>query len=75
MEYMLLSDGSVKTFERLDTHSDVIDALHDYGGSAYYWWDETFQWSCITSDTPKISNAQVKADAVPDIIKLALMLQ
>lgn len=75
MEYMLLSDGSVKTFECLDTHLDVIDALHDYGGVAYYWWSENFRWSCIKPDSSAVGSKQVNESDVPDIVKLAAMLQ
>jgi hypothetical protein len=75
MEYMLLSDGSVKTFECLPTHSEVVDALHDYGGVAYYWWNIQFKWSSITPITPKISDTQISVDLVPDVVKLAAMLE
>jgi hypothetical protein len=74
MEYMLLSDGSVKAFECLAMHEDVVDALHDYGGVAYYWWNDNFRWSCIKPDTPKVCPKQISDDALPDVIKLAAML-
>jgi len=59
MEYMLLSDGSVKAFECLSLHEDVIDALHDFGGAAHYWHNDSLGWSCITLETNYMANAQV----------------
>lgn len=75
MEYMLLSDGSVKVFESLPLHSDVVDALHDYGGVAYYWHNDSFGWSCITPTSPVVGSKQIGIDQMPEVILLAVMLE
>lgn len=75
MEYMLMSDGTVKAFNQLALHSDVLDALADYCGVAYYWYHESFGWSCLTSTSPQVGNAVIAEDAVPDVVKLAAMLE
>jgi hypothetical protein len=74
MEYMLMRDGSIKVFECLETHEDVVDALYDYDGVAYYWWNANFMWSCITRTSPEVSSKQITEDTLPDVIKLAAML-
>jgi hypothetical protein len=75
MEYMLLRDGSVKPFDNLAMHEDVMGAMADYDGIAYYWHNHTFNWNCITNTSPKVSNKQITYDELPVVIKLAAMLE
>lgn len=75
MEYMLLRDGSIKLFECLSEVEDVVDALHDYDGIAYYWCNTAFQWSCVKPDHTKYSPTQMNKSDVPEVIRLAAMLE
>lgn len=72
MEYMLLADGSVRVCEPMLTVDIVRVAMLKHGGVAYYWHD-TAGWLHITIDSPWGSGTTTKD--VPDVIKLAVMLE
>lgn len=75
MEYMLLLDGTVKVFNRIATSTEVLTALYENDGAAYYWRDSSAIWYMLTPISVPGSIAQTTADAVPDIIKLAAMME
>jgi hypothetical protein len=72
MEFMLMPDGSVKTFGKLLNSSVVLDALNDYMGVAYYW-QHASGWSVMHAGAAINSGAMT--NDVPDVIKLAAMLE
>lgn len=75
MEYMLLKDGSIKMFKCLPTADNVIDALHDFDGKAYYWFTTAFNWCCILRICRQYAPTKIDESEVPEIIKLAAMLE
>lgn len=74
MEYLLLRDGSVRSFNEENAHHEVIAILREPDAFAYYWHTSDYGWSCFTliKDEPAISH---NIKDVPDIIKLADMLE
>lgn len=75
MEYMLLRDGSVKAFDSLFGQDDVVDALGDYDGVAYYWHSARNRWACINLEIAEGNSQLIDLKDVPDVIKLAAMLE
>jgi len=75
MECMLLSDGTVKAFSSLPLYEDVLEALADYDGIAHYWYSTAYGWGCIKPEHREWSDTKISASDVPDVIKLALMME
>lgn len=75
MEYMLLRDGTLKAFDTLPMLEDVLDALADVDGVAYYWQVSDGGWCRITEDTKPNSDAHINISEVPEIVLLARMLE
>ena len=74
MEYLLLRDGSVRSYSQINAHDEVLSILREPDAVAYYWSNSDFDWSCFTlvKDEPAIEH---RIRDVPDIIKLAAMLE
>ena len=74
MEYLLLRDGSVRSYSQNNSHDEVLSILREPDAFAYYWSTSEFDWSCFTllKDEPAIEH---RIPDVPDIIKLASMLE
>ena len=75
MEYMLLKDGTVKVFEEIDAWVDVMTALERYKGVAYYWQTSLRGWRKIDPSSIKSDSLDITIDDLPDVIKLAHMLE
>lgn len=75
MEYMLLRDGSVKVFEHLPIYEDVMRAMALYDGIEHYWYTTDFGWCRICFDSNKSGDCRILPTTVPEIIKLAAMLE
>jgi len=75
MEYMLLHDGTVKVFSPLLTLEEVLDALVNYGGTAYYWEITDSGWRCATKETRLVTDSRISISEVPEIVLLAQMLE
>lgn len=78
MEYMLLLDGSVLPHDTLLDVVQIGEALALHGGAAYYWHNHQFGWSCVKAAESYVFDPiehNIGDDAVPDVIKLAVMLQ
>lgn len=75
MEYMILADGSLRLSPVINRVDDVLDALADYNGVAYYWYNLAFGWSRITNATDKTHNLQIDESEVPEVVLLAHMLE
>jgi hypothetical protein len=75
MEFMLLPDNGVKAFETLPLQEDVVQAMRLHEGLAYYWYNPINGWYCIKLDHLTGSAQRLNADDVPDVIKLAAMLE
>ena len=75
MEYMILRDGSLKLFNPLHMMDEVLDALAIHDGVAYYWYTETFKWSCIKEASDIHRNVQISEDDVPEIVRMAHMMR
>jgi hypothetical protein len=75
MEYMLMPDGTVQVFPVQLNADDVRDLLSLHMGVAFYWNHTTkgefIGWSVMHADCL----CGTVADSVPDVIKLAAMLQ
>lgn len=79
MEYILMADDTVIPCETLNDRVDVWKALQDTGGIAYYWNGDDVGW-CMISATCGLESLNsfdpaIDADMVPNVIKLALMLE
>lgn len=75
MEYLLLLDDSVKPINDNLGHGEVVSLLNQNPSAvAYYWWSKEFGWSCfkIVGYEPNITH---QLDDVPNVIKLAAMLE
>lgn len=75
MEYMLLRDGSVKAFEYLHLYEGVMRAMALYDGIEHYWYNTAFGWRRICFDSKKSEDSCILPTTVPEIIKLAAMLE
>lgn len=75
MEFMLLPDNNIQTFPKIATEREVKELLQLHGGIAYYWCTTEFGWRIITSDSHEYSTNRVSEEDVPEIIKLAQMLE
>lgn len=75
MEYMLLRDGTLKAFDTFPLLEDVLDALADVDGVAYYWQLSDGVWCRITEDTEPNTDAGISISEVPEIVLLARMLE
>lgn len=75
MEYMLMRDGSIKMFKCLPTADGVLEALASHDGVAYYWYTTAFGWSCILPEYTQHAPTGIHESEVPEIIKLATMLE
>lgn len=73
MEYMLLKDGSFKTFDPIEQTERIRSLLKFHDGIAYYWQMSDGGWYCVERD--EVSKRSQIVKEVPDIIKLAAMLQ
>lgn len=75
MEYMLLKDGSFKTFEPIEQTERVRELLKFHDGIAYYW-NYRGVWKAMAITTPMTEfSSNEYAQNVPDVIKLAAMLE
>lgn len=70
-----MRDGSIKLFKRLPMADDVLEALVSHDGAAYYWYTTAFEWSCILPEYTQHAPTRINASEVPEIIKLATMLE
>ncbi|AXC36471.1 hypothetical protein HOT57_gp27 [Pseudomonas phage phCDa] len=79
MEYMLLVDGSVNVTLELPNRAAVMSALISEGGDAHYWREPGGRWCCIknTGVFKGLDDVDVaiKYVDVPDVVKLAVMLE
>lgn len=74
MEYLLQRDGSVQPIKDFLSHDCVLELLLLEGSVCYYWHTPEFLWSSfrlIDGDPDIAHNTAV----VPDVIKLAVMLE
>lgn len=72
MEYMLFADGSVKVFDKIETGGEVLMMMNLWGGVAYYWPIDDVNWGYLTAD---VRAKTISTEEVPDVIKLAAMLE
>ena len=78
MEYLLMHDDSVLCINKVLQHAHVLAILKNVeGAKAYYWHSPDFQWGSFIYDPNEESEARVthETDNVPDVIKLAAMLE
>lgn len=80
MEYMLLADGTVKSFPCLSTGTQIVEALKAYNGVSHYWWDGVYEntwrvWHITHQVGARNGGFPVQEEDVPEVIKLARMLE
>lgn len=72
MEYMLLSDGTVRVYKNIQFVPEIRAEMDKQGGVAYYWRDEE-SWMFIHAG--EVDSAGRMPTDIPDVITLAAMLQ
>jgi len=76
MDYMLLKNGEVMSFktEHVSKEMPALLSLHD--GVGYYYTDSNGTWhGKMVGEPPSLGCATIPNEQVPDIIKLAAMLE
>ena len=73
MDYMLLRSGAVMAIDDEPRVPEMFELMEKHDGAAYYWYAGHRGWYCIERDQVRKSSQRV--NDVPDIIKLAAMLQ
>lgn len=76
MDYMLLKDGSVITIEGEPIVSVMHELFKEHGGVAQYWTNEYAGWWYINNTMSPLSGGKrITDDEVPELIRLAVMLE
>lgn len=76
MDYMLLKDGSVITIEGEPKVSVMYELFKEHGGVAQYWTNEHAGWWYVTNSMPPMAGGKrITDDEVPEVIRLAAMLE
>ena len=81
MEYMLMPDGTVRTYDCIALATKVVDELIAQGGLAYYWCSvgDTKPWNRIDLYTHTVINYNGPIHHTdpnpPEVILLAQMLE
>lgn len=75
MEYLLLSDGSVKVVPNTNIYPEVIDMLHAHPGSVHYWENGEGLWRKTYITALGARKTEILEVSPPDMVKLAAMLE
>lgn len=73
MDYMLLRSGAVMAIDDEPKVPEIFELMKKHDGAVYYWHDRHRGWYCVERD--EVSKRSQRVKDVPDIIKLAAMLQ
>ena len=75
MDYMLLKSGEVLTFEKEHLSSDVPELFILHNGEGYYYLTDRGWYGMQADADSSLGFRKLENEYVPDIIKLAAMLQ
>lgn len=74
MDYMLLRSGAVMAIDDEPKVPEMFELMEKHDGAAYYWYAGLHRdWYFVERDQARKGSQPVKE--VPDIIKLAAMLE
>lgn len=75
MEYLLLSDGSVRVVPDTQIYPEVEDMLHAHPGSVHYWVNDKGWWRKTYISALGARKTEILKVSPPDMVLLAAMLE